>query len=239
MSREKYEEALNRVIKDSAPYFLDYLDFYEQEPRIPPSHPRTAASRKEHAMLILEALRYICLLRSHSLYTGALSALGDDNPFAMVILIRAHVETTAVLGSACRKAILCNTGKMDETEADEKLFNLLFGTRDEALKIGGAPQMVNILTLIGDADKAFNMILPSEDQRSDFSHLRDTYDHLSEYAHPNFHSNFMVVNHDTDGSLRFEERASVRESEAELLNSLGSSAHAFIQFHNACRDHLV
>lgn len=116
------------------------------------------------ALVLREALIH----RVSSLADGALSEFEAGRWVSGTVLVRAVVETAAVLHSLklCVARAVQNRNDDDLTEF---LRRTMVASRSETL----LPEAISILTLIDKVDK-------------EFVGFRRSYDQLSEYAHPNW-----------------------------------------------------
>jgi hypothetical protein len=116
------------------------------------------------AMVLREAMIH----RVSSLADGAVSEFQDGRWVSATVLVRAIVETTAVLHSL----ELCVSRALDKRNDDE-LTEFLRRTMVASRSEPDLPEAISVLTLIDKVDK-------------DFPGFRRGYDQLSEYSHPNW-----------------------------------------------------
>lgn len=238
MSRERFEQALAKFDPESRRRILETLAAYEHEAatiKFPPLFSQ-ARSIAERASIAVVTLRVIALFRSRDIFAGTLSALSDDNAFAMAILMRSHYETTAALGYNYRIFDRVVNGEIEIEEADKQFFDALVGSKDAELRERGAPEIKNILTMFDHADQVLKKLTPQEIQVR-LPTLREHYNFLSEFAHPNAHSNSLVFRYDPSiGEPRLVREGVAQSEEIELLNYLGFSASAFFDIYFSFTD---
>ena len=235
MNHDNFFEVIGEIAPtyDVRP-FRDFLKFYEEEPIGATHRPKDASSIEEHITILATCIRQVCLARSHELFTGSLGAMAAGNIFSMVALMRAHLETTSVLGHVFRLIDKVHKTPTCASEVDTKLFNLLFGTRNQSLLDAGAPEMSSIMSIIDSADKGLYLLLQKPMGLKNTSQLRGVYDFLSEFAHPNFHSNALAFTFDpVTQDLIFRRREGISEADVEILSHLGISATVFMSFYGA------
>ena len=147
----------------------------------------------------LATLQQSLLYRICALANGAADAWNANNVPAALIVGRALMETVA-LTEFVRSELLRLGEPMDMAAAeriDELCNQQLFSTRDEKKVADGHGHMArNILTYIDKFDKK----IPS---------IRETYDFLSEWAHPNGSGHFFTFGEidKQTGSVTFQESA--------------------------------
>ena len=120
--------------------------------------------------LPMKALVYreVLIWRMTELSRSAMENLEKENLSVAVTLIRAALETTAGLWYLKTKLDHAVTSQ-SQGDIDEYLMKLIMGTKTEP----EMPQAINVLTFIDRINK-------------DIEGFRGQYDHLSEFAHPNW-----------------------------------------------------
>lgn len=116
------------------------------------------------AMVLRESLIH----RVSMLTDGAVSEFDAERWISATVLVRATAEPTAMLHSLGRKVDHALHVR-DDGGLTEFLRRSMVASRSEP----DLPEAINVLTLINKVDK-------------DFPGFRKSYDHLSEYAHPNW-----------------------------------------------------
>jgi hypothetical protein len=110
---------------------------------------------------------------------GSQRARADGNTYVLVLCVRAHIETTGSLAQLVLKLSRLRTGKLDAKQWQNALSRLIAGAKAD-LGDGIAIEPFNVLTLV-DAIADALALAGVEDR----SHLRESYDLSSEWAHPN------------------------------------------------------
>lgn len=113
-------------------------------------------------------LRESLIHRISSLADGAISEFDAGRWVAATILVRAVVETTALLFSLDRRV-----GRALSAKSDDELTEFLRRTMVSSRSEPNLPEAINVLNFIDSVEKSF----PG---------FRRQYDELSEYAHPNW-----------------------------------------------------
>jgi hypothetical protein len=174
--------------------------------------------------------RQVLLHRAIFLFEGALRAAVDENLYSMVLNIRGHFETTASMGYLCRRLQSLKNGDIPTETVDRNLCAQLLGTHQGRFQAAHKP--INILSAFEHADIAFNIsVLGGTPRQNDM--LKNCYEYLCEFCHPNFHSNSVAL--DLDKSVpefRFRHGQPMREDEFNLIGYLLISAPAFVHLYD-------
>lgn len=136
------------------------------------------------------AIRQIYLHRANKLFEGSCDALLKDNVYLMSLAIRGHFETTAALGYLHNRLSSFKKGNISLEVLAKNMASLILGTGDEDLPDEGYEDVHtanNVMMMLDYADKSFSKQMGGTTREHKF--LRDAYQHLCEYSHPNFHSN--------------------------------------------------
>lgn len=121
------------------------------------------------------------LRRSHALTLATISNVREKNLVSMALSVRAHIETSALLGSFLKKLTYFYENKIDAQELDRFIKASLLGSRTLTFGVPSiVPQPVQVLTAIDHSDTILKASKISK------TALRDMYDSLSELCHPNF-----------------------------------------------------
>lgn len=178
--------------------------------------------------------RQVLLHRSIYLFEGSASAAVNENAYSMVLNIRGHFETTASLGYLHRRLQSLKKGDISSETLDQDLCVQMLGVRHES--IPAAPDPKNILSLFEHADKSVNIsVLGGTTNQYDI--LKDSYEYLCEFCHPNFHSNSVAI--DLDKSVpefRFRHGQLMRDEEFKLIGYLLLSAPIFVALYDQIPD---
>lgn len=148
----------------------------------------------------------------------------------MVLAIRGHYEATAVLGFFCDKILAFENGTVTLKEFHDALYEATMSAKHEFLS--DAPDPAGILKCCDRADRFIrNVMFAGRDVPKDKAILRDNYEYLSEYAHPNYLSHTGAFRLDKPNSrmiLRHNE--GLNEKETELVHYATFSDTIFQDF---------
>ena len=172
------------------------------------------------------ALRQALVHRATGLFEGALHAAASDNFYSMVLSIRGHFETTASLGYLHSRLKSLKRGTIDAAKFHQEVATQMLGSRDKVLVM--APDAKQILNMLEHADKSVSMhVLGGSAKEHDL--LTDCYSWLSEFCHPNYHSNSVSVDIvKTVPDFRFRHGKAMRDRECQILEYLLTSGELFI-----------
>jgi hypothetical protein len=138
------------------------------------------------------AYRQVLLHRALLLLEGSLQAANDANPYLMILAIRAFIETVAALGYLHNRLASLAAGNLERAKVDEDIMIQILGTK---APFPAAPPPKQIMTMLDYADKSVSKKILGG-STTEHAMLRESYDHLSEFAHPNFHSNKLAFDLD-------------------------------------------
>lgn len=177
------------------------------------------------------ALRQVLLHRAIALFDGALRASVDENAYLMVLAIRAQFETTAALGYLHNRLNSLKCGNLEATKVDEDIMTQLLGTKDN--QIPGAMTPKQVLSMLEYADVSVSSRIFGGGPRQ-YTMLRESYDFLCEFAHPNFHSNKVAFELDKVGH-RFTLRhgKDMQDNEFRVVGYVLISAPLHLALHDA------
>jgi hypothetical protein len=178
--------------------------------------------------------RQVLLHRSIKLFEGAVKAAIDENLYSMVLNSRGHFETTASLGYFHRRLQSVKKGGITLTTLDRDLCVQLLGVRHAS--IPQAPDPKSILSLFEEADKSANISILRGTAKQ-YCMLKDSYEFLSEFCHPNFHSNSTAIEVDKSvPEFRFRHGQPMRDEEFKLIGYLPLSTSIFVAFYDLIPD---
>lgn len=182
-------------------------------------------SERDRAISNVEVIRQIQLHRAERLMVSAGTMLAEQNVYGLVLLIRGHCESTAVLGYLCDRVDSFAKGNIPFETVIFNIAHAMMGGRHDLF--AKMPDPINILTAIEKADRYFER----QNKISKQGMLTDCYAWLSEFAHPNFNSSDSALRLNAK-LLRFEFRhgGALSREEADLLGYLDISADLFLQF---------
>ncbi len=130
--------------------------------------------------------RQILLHRAISMFEGSLNAAVEENAYVLALSVRGAFETTAALGYLHNRLASLAEGNLDAEKIDEDIMSQFLGTRDSTLSEEMPPKQ--ILSMLEYADVSVSRSVLGGTAR-EHQILRESYDFLCEFAHPNFHSN--------------------------------------------------
>ena len=139
------------------------------------------------------AYRQVLLHRAISLFEGSVQAAIDENAYVMILAVRATFETTAALGYLHNRLSSLAAGNLEATQVDEDIMTQILGTKDTYIPQAMPPK--HILSMLKYADVSVSKKILDE-QAKEHTILRESYDFLCEFAHPNFHSNKLAFDLD-------------------------------------------
>jgi hypothetical protein len=197
---DQYQELLNRRVD-----FIEYGD---------PSKLSAKARTRKNCELLRQAL----LHRAERLSVSSGTALSDKNAYSLALLVRGHVEATAVLGYFCYRIRSLAKNDITFDNFQEDAANSVAGGKHDLFAENGAPK--NIITMIQNADK----FLDSEILEKPQAMLQEGYAWLSEFAHPNFcsHSNAFKLDKET-GRMVFRHQSEIQNDDFQHLLYLSIS----------------
>jgi len=166
------------------------------------------------------ALRQVLLHRTIALFEGTLRATIDENAYLMILAIRAQFETTAALGYLHNRLHSLGRGDLDATKVDEDIMAQLLGTKDKCIPQAMPPKQ--ILSMLEYADLSVSRRILGGTSK-EHTMLRESYDFLCEFAHPNFHSNKIAFDLDKVGK-----RVVLRHLEPMHDNEFGIVSYSLI-----------
>ena len=180
------------------------------------------------------ALRQVLLHRTISLFEGTLRALIDENAYVMILAIRAQFETTAALGYLHNRLHSLGRGDLDARKIDEDIMAQLLGTRDKC--IPQAMPTKQVLSMLEYADKSVSTRILGG-KSNEHTMLRESYDFLCEFAHPNFHSNTIAFDLDKVGKrVVLRHRQPMHDDEFGIVRYVLISTPLHIELHDVIKD---
>lgn len=169
-------------------------------------------------------LQQSLLHRSEKLTLSLAPLISYHNVYGLALLIRAHYESTALLGYFCYRlnSFAKQSISFDDFQFD--LGNSLVSSKHSHFK--KAPDPRNILNCIDRADKFLTKKLGYGIPNI----IADNHGWLSEFCHPNFLSLSAAVQVDEDNdTMVFRHDGVIRTREVNLLGYVNISINLFIQ----------
>jgi hypothetical protein len=200
-------EDLDRKLLDRRKEFVQIAD--QTDP-----HKHTASN--------CEVLQQILLHRAERLLAGAGLMLLENNIYGLALIVRGHYEATAVLGYMCNRLESLKAGNISFEDFALNIACEVLGAKHD--QFSRAPDPPNILTCIEKADR----YLDTHCFKKKMGMLRDCYDWLSDFAHPNFLSHCSSYTVDrVNRRFVFRHDSNTQESDFELMTYLEISAGLF------------
>jgi hypothetical protein len=179
--------------------------------------------QRKHTASNCLVLQQVLLHRAERLIAACGSMLLENNVYGLALIVRGHYETTGVLGYLCNRLDSLEKGKVKfEKFAYDAACAVLGAKHSQFIR---APNPPSILTCIEKADSHLDTHYLKEKKGM----LRDGYDWLSEFAHPNFCSNCAAFTLDKP-NRRFLLRhdGEMQDRDFDLIVHLVISAGLFI-----------
>ncbi len=137
---------------------------------------------KTRARLNSKVLAQALLNRSERLLVSSGAMLLQNSVYGLALIARGHLEGTAVLGYFCDRLNALGKGNIPAEKYYLNVADAVMGARHNLFEKANAPP--NILTSIEKADRFLNQTLFENANKE--KKLEDTYNWLSDFAHPNF-----------------------------------------------------
>jgi hypothetical protein len=205
---ENYEELLKRKIER-----IDY-----------PDNAKTFTKKRVESNC--KTIQQVLLHRAIHLFRGSFEALSQRNVYSMALCIRGHFEGTAAMGYLHSRIMSFIGGTIGLNDFDQSVYSQMLGCRHKSLSKALDPK--NIMTQLEYADKVVDKHFFKRPTES-CGILRDDYEYLSEFAHPNFHSNSAAFSVDKVAkSFVFRYDGQLRKEEFSLIGYLSISNPIFI-----------
>lgn len=184
------------------------------------------AFTKKRVEFNCKVLQQILLHRAIHLFEASVIALSYRNVYAMVLCIRGHYEGTASMGYLHQRITSFIEGTLRFDDFEKCVFIQAIGCRHKSLPKIADPK--NIMTQLDYADKIVDkLFLDNQDTHRGI--LRDNYEFLSEFAHPNFHSNSVAFGvNKINNCAEFKYDETLKEQEFSLIGYLSISNMIFL-----------
>jgi hypothetical protein len=189
---------------------------------------------RKHTASNCQVLQQALLHRAERLLAGAGTMLLENNVYGLALIVRGHYEATAVLGYVCNRLESLKAGNIVFEDFALNVACEVLGARHS--QFAKAPNPPNILTCIEKADR----YLDTHYFKKKIGILRDNYNWLSDFAHPNFLSHCSAYTIDkANRRFVFRHEGDIQESDFELMLLLDISAGLFIRLFDDCIDRLT
>jgi hypothetical protein len=178
-------------------------------------------------------LQQALLHRAERLLASAGTALLENNVYGLALNVRGFLECAAVLGYFCHRLVSLADGNIKFEDFELNVADAVMGAKHETFSEARDPE--NILTCFEKADKYLNKNF-FEGQKDV---LRDAYDWLSEFAHPNFLSNFSAFSLDKrQHQMVLRHGEQIRKEDFQLAEYLDVGALVFVVLLDAFSERL-
>lgn len=177
---------------------------------------------RDRALANLAVIRQVQIHRAERLIASSGTMVAERNIYGLVLLIRGHYESTAILGYLCDRVSSFQKGNIPFETVIFDIAHSMMGAKHEFF--AEMPDPINIMTAIDKADRYI--------QKSGFidakGMLADCYGWLSEFAHPNFNSSdaALRLNSQRQG-FEFRHGGELSDDEIQMLGYLDISANVF------------
>ena len=179
------------------------------------------------------SLNQVYLHRLISLYEGTFHALATKNYYLVALSMRALFETTAALGYLYNRLNSYSEGNIKPETLDEDLMILFLGTKDKFMQDSNHYEPKNVMKMLDFADKVFvSKFL--KNQAPSKKMLREIYEWLCEYCHPNFHSATIACQLDKENQqLNFNHfnKLDMRKTEMPIIEPIVIGTKAFVKMY--------
>lgn len=165
---------------------------------------------RERAKINLRIVQQTQLHRAIRLIAGATSQFVSGNIYGVALQIRALFESVAILGFFCSKLEKFGQQRINFHEIQKSIYLAASGARHELFKDAEPP--VNIMTCIDQTDDYLDRNHFEKKQRM----VRDCYQWLSEFSHPNFLSNQSAYRLEQDGRILFRHNDELAKEDYQL-----------------------
>lgn len=206
---EKLESAHAELVKRR----VDAIEYGDPE----------ALGAQKQARLNCQVLRQSLLNRSERLIVSSGAMLLESSVYGLALIARGHLEGTAVLGYFCDRINALSKGNIPLKTFSWNVADAVMGAKHDLFDKANAPP--NILNSIEKADRFLNQTLFETKEKR----LEDTYNWLSEFAHPNYLSHSVAFKLDKEKQrLVFGHDNQLEGRDFQLVGYLSISAELFL-----------
>jgi hypothetical protein len=172
-------------------------------------------TEKRRASLTIDSLCQTSLIRSINLVKGFATLLGNNNTHSLALIVRGHLETTALLGFLCDQLIAHQENRLSFDGFHDKIAAIMLGHSGSDFE--KAPKPINVMTMIEKADRH----LKATTEGKCIEVISDSYAWLSNFGHPNFLSNAATFRIDSAaGVFKFGDNNGLKDTDKELMKYL-------------------
>jgi hypothetical protein len=179
-----------------------------------------------------KVLQQTLIHRAEKLMTSSATMLAEDNIYGLALVVRGHIEATAMLGYCCQRLQSFMAGNISLEDLEWNIASAGLGAKHE--QFAAAPKPINIMTCIEKTDR----YLEAHGFPVGTRMVADSYNWLSEFAHPNFlsHSSALEPQGRT-GRMRILHDVELGPKELSTLGYLEISAGLFLQLFDDLGEH--
>ncbi len=170
--------------------------------------------------------RQVLLHRATYLFDATFAALRNKNAYALALCIQGHYESTATIGYLYKRITSYQHKDISLDDFEDDVFKQIAASKYKSKT--DIPDTKNIMTQLDFADKVVDRKL-FKLKTGRKAILRDNYEFLSEFAHPNFHSNSIALDvKKGSDSVVFRYDFPLRDIEFSMIGYLSISNEIFV-----------
>jgi len=166
-----------------------------------------------NAKTIEQSVTHRCIY----LIDAAITQIEDQNSYALALILRGHMESVALMGYFCHQLNALINGSVSMSSVREKLFSAMMGSSHG--DIPNAPCPINVLKCIDRSD----LVLARLAKKKGSAILRDEYEWISNFCHPNFLSFQIMIPEAIHGNYASAKEKTLAEPNTYLISSLRQS----------------
>jgi len=134
-----------------------------------------------------QVLQQALLHRAEKMIVSSGTMIAENNVYGLALMVRGHLEATAMLGYFCHRLHSFAAGNILFDEIALNIASAAMGAKHE--QFAAAPQPISIMTCVEKAD----LYLEANGFPADKRMIADCYAWLSDFAHPNFLSTSSAI----------------------------------------------
>ncbi len=204
-----------------------YLEASDRCEAVVTFRPKGSHCSKSIILQNCSMMRQNALRRVVSLTRGGFHMIESENVLGLALITRAHMESTCQIGYYCAVVRSFLDGNTAYKSLYEKLLKATIGASHEMFS--SAPNPINVLYYVEKSEKYF----PRLNEQKEKLDLRDKYDFLSEFCHPNFCSSIVGHNFDpSEGKIVYDEVDKIDKKNSVILDYLSVMTALLIVFDN-------
>ena len=180
----------------------------------------SSSNRRNESEVVLENARTIeqsALHRCIHLIDAGIGQIADQNPYALALITRGHMESVAQLGYFCHQVSAFLSQSISIGDLREKLYAGLMGFAHKEMP--DSPKPIQVMKCMDKADVFFARLTESKEVGG----LRDDYELVSNYCHPNFLSFQLMMPGAIDQDYSSSKGRVLTKQNSYLISSLSIS----------------